>query len=167
MNPFIERYASWRNVLILLGCFLVINVFLMLSLGGNPNLKPLDLEFGYNAARAYELLAAYNESERSVYLLIELTLDIIYPIIYSLFLSFVLFLLFANYRLAKLPLFLILIELLENTAIVVLLSNYPNPHPTIANVAGVLTALKWLLALICLVLVVFGFVRKAINRGSK
>ena len=134
MSQFITKYAQWRNVLILLGLVIAINILLGLSLSGNPNLKPLDLQFSYSPEIAYALISAYNEQERGLYILIELTLDIVYPIIYSLCLSFALFLLYNNMRLAKLPLFLILLELFENAGIVILLANYPHQHPWVIPV---------------------------------
>lgn len=166
MDSFIIKYAKWRNVLVLLGLVVIINILLAMSLGGNPNLKPLDLQFSYSAEKAYELLAAYNDKERSLYMLIEVTLDIVYPVIYSLCLSFTIFLLYANSRLARLPLFIVLLELFENAGIVTLLANYPHQHATIAEIASIFTSLKWTLALICLLLIIIGFIRKAINRGK-
>jgi hypothetical protein len=165
MRLFISKYARWRNVLILLGLVVIINILLGLSLQGNPNLKPLDLQFSYSPEKANELISAYSDKERSLYLLIEVTLDIAYPIIYSLCLSFALFLLYNNMRLAKLPLFLILLELFENAGIVILLANYPHQHPWVASVASVFTSLKWTLAVLCLLLVLAGFVRLALKRS--
>jgi len=166
MNPVILKYAKWQNILILLGLIIIINVLLALSLSSNPKLKPLDLEFFYDNEKAYELLSAYNEQERSVYLLIELTLDIIYPIIYSLCLSFALYLLFSKLTLAKLPLYLVFLELVENLGIVVLLVNYPIQHPWIANLTGIFTTAKWFLALTCLAIVLYGGFTRLIRKNT-
>ena len=164
MSQFITKYARWRNVLILLGLVIAINILLGLSLSGNPNLKPLDLQFSYSPEKAYALISAYNEKERALYILIELTLDIVYPIIYSLCLSFALFLLYNNTRLAKLPLFLIVLELFENAGIVILLANYPHQHPWVASVTSIFTSLKWILAVSCLLLMLIGMVRRFAQR---
>lgn len=156
MSPFILKNAKWRKVLILLGLVVLVNLLLALSLGGNPNIKPLDLQFSYSLEEAYKMISAYSEQERAVYILVELTVDIIYPIIYSLCLSFALFLLFGKMTLAKLPLFLALIELIENACIVTLLVNYPHEHPGLVGFASVFTSLKWILAVTCLLLVIVG-----------
>ncbi len=51
----------------------------------NNHVIPLDLMFFYTPAKAFEMMDKYGEAGRAVYLKIELTADIIYPIIYTLF----------------------------------------------------------------------------------
>lgn len=164
MSPFILKYAKWRNVLILLSLIVVINILLALSLGNNPKLKPLDLEFSYSPSKAYEMLAMYNEHERSIYVLVELTLDILYPIIYSLCLSFALLLLYGKMKLAKLPLFLVVFELLENACITLVLVNYPHQHPWIIQIASLFTSMKWILALFCVATILVGGLLKLMRK---
>ena len=103
MNNFITNHANGKNALFLLGMVVLINVLLVLSMGGNPDLKPLDLQLTYSPEKAYELLSAYNESERFRYILVETTLDLVYPIVYTLLFSFVLFMLHRNLQIAKFP----------------------------------------------------------------
>ena len=166
MTTFIAKYARWRNVLILLGIVIVINILLGLSLSGNSNLKPLDLQFSYSAEQAYAMISAYNEQERGLYILIEVTLDVVYPMIYSLCLSFSLFLLFGNAKLSKVPLFLVVLELFENAGIVILLVNYPHEHPTLVGITSVFTSMKWLLAVSSLLLVLFGFGKRLFVKSA-
>ena len=48
---------------------------------------PIDLQFFYTPDKVYSMVSAYGESGRASYRLFELTGDIIYPIIYTLFLA--------------------------------------------------------------------------------
>jgi hypothetical protein len=57
----------------------------ILALAANNSVMPLDLMFFYTPGQAFEMMDRYGEAGRSVYFRIELTADIIYPIIYTLF----------------------------------------------------------------------------------
>lgn len=165
MSKFFQKYATWRNVAFLLGLIALLNVLLFWSFNSNPELNPLDMRFSYSPEKAYQILSEYSDDERSRYILVELTLDILYPIVYSLCISFVLFLLHKSTRIAKVPLLLIAIDFAENILIVTLLSYYPTKLPTIVSFASFFTSMKWLLLLICALLLVYGLVRKIFKLG--
>jgi len=57
----------------------------IMAFAANNHVTPLDLMFFYTPAKAFEMMDKYGEAGRAVYLKIELTADIIYPIIYTLF----------------------------------------------------------------------------------
>jgi hypothetical protein len=160
MNNFITKYANGKNLLILLGLVIVINIFLVIAMGGNPNLQPLDLQFSYSPDRAYELLGAYNETERFYYMIAELTLDILYPLVYGALLSFILYMLHKNLKFAKLPFDVVIIDYLENIGIVIMLLNYPTRIDWLASLTGIFTTLKWLFLAVILMLILWGLLKK-------
>lgn len=159
MTGFIQTYATWRNVLILIGIIALINILLVLSFGQNPDFKPLDLQLSYTPEEAYAWISGYSDSERSMYLLIELTLDILYPVVYSFAICFALFLFFGKPKLAQLPLLLIFLDLIENGFIVFVLLNYPTKHDWLVQMASFFTSSKWTLAAISFTLLLLGAIR--------
>jgi hypothetical protein len=160
MNNFITKYANGKNSLILLGLVIVINIFLVIAMGGNPNLQPLDLQFSYSPDRAYELLGAFNETERFCYMITELTLDVLYPLVYGMLLSFILFMLHKNLKIAKLPFDVVIIDYLENIGIVIMLLNYPTKINWLVSLTGIFTTLKWLFLVVILMLILWGLLKK-------
>ncbi len=167
MNNFIIKNASGRNALILFGLVIIINVLLALSMGSNPDLKPLDLQLHYDADKAYDLIGAYSEAERKTYMLIEMTLDVVYPLIYATLFAFLLFLLHGKLSFAKLPYLITVLDLLENMGIVILLLNYPTRLDTFAQITGILTSLKWLVFAVVLVLFLWGLGKKFLTKKQQ
>ena len=84
-----------------------------------------------------------------------MTGDIIYPIVYTLFLALAITWLFErrfapNSNTQKynvVPFGAWLFDLLENICIVTMLSVYPSTHPLLAWISTVFTMLKWLFAI--------------------
>lgn len=120
--------------------------------------KPLDLEFFFTADRAYELIGTYNEALRNFYIPFELTADIIYPILYGLYLALLIsFLLKINFQdidnqsirfLNLLPLGASLFDFFENFGIVILVANHQTRLDTLANLTGIIGGIKWIFALL-------------------
>ena len=57
----------------------------IMAFAANNSVLPLDLMFFYTPAKAFAMIEKYADAGRAVYLKIELTADILYPIIYTLF----------------------------------------------------------------------------------
>jgi hypothetical protein len=139
--------------------------------------KPLDLEFYFTAERAYELIATYNQAVRSFYIPFELSADIIYPILYGIYLSLILsFLLKKNWQdphnqvislVNLLPFGASIFDFFENFGIVILVANYDTRLDTLAVITGINNAIKWIFAgltlLSILVLAVRWLLKKIIN----
>ena len=82
--------TGWRVVILLIAETLMMFYIMplaaaIMALAANNSVMPLDLMFFYTPAQAFEMMDKYGEAGRSIYLRIELTADIIYPIIYTLF----------------------------------------------------------------------------------
>lgn len=150
---------------ILVVCF---NLLLMPSLAGGDTgktVEPFDLQFAYTPERAFQLLDSYDAPTRKSYIRGELTLDVMYPIIYTLFLSFSIFLLFPReQKLALLPYAVLISDLLENSGIVSMLLLYPEKSVGLAFFTSTFTTIKWTLGLLCIALVFAGLTIKLIKK---
>jgi hypothetical protein len=126
--------------------------------------EPIDTQFTYSPARLYEIMAAYGEDGRRGYALSHLTADVIFPLVYSFFFGTAISFTFrgaflADSRLQMLnltPFALLVVDLLENTLLVILLLAFPAPLTILAAAAGAVTAVKWLFSGAVVLLVVVG-----------
>lgn len=149
----LHQFAKGWLVLVLLVLTLSFeSLFLFLNkLIANGGAGPLDLLFFYTSQQAYERIAAYGESGRVVYRLTELTVDLAYPIVYSLFLALLLSWLFQRGFAAQakiqrwnvLPLSAWLFDWLENLGIVAMLTIYPAAPLWLAWPTALFTMAKW------------------------
>jgi hypothetical protein len=169
LSSTLEKYARGWLIFIL---FLLDTAFMFFILpiaqglmkmdSGGPG--PVDLQFIYTPAKAYEMVASYGEYGRAFYRNVELTVDIIYPIVYTLFFSLLITWLFQRgfpaasrmRRLNVVPFGGWLFDLLENLGIVSMLSVYPSTPALLGWFTAVFTFVKWLFAGTSLLLVVIG-----------
>jgi hypothetical protein len=111
-----------------------------------------DTSLFYTAAELYNWAEAYGESGRAAYIRARLTFDVVWPLVYTLFLATALSWLMARgfaagsrWRRANLaPLLGMLFDFLENGATSLVMARYPAETPVAAELAGVLTLVKWL-----------------------
>ncbi len=165
----LRRWAKGWLVFILflldaafIGLILPIGEALMTGGGSGPG--PLDLRFFTLPATSFEIVALYGKYNRIFYRNFELTIDIIYPIVYTLFFSLLITWLFQKgfaseskmQRLNVIPFGAWLFDLLENLGIVTLLSTYPIRLGIAAWLTTFFTMVKWLFAGASLILVIVG-----------
>ncbi len=134
------------------GAYLVAAIALFASAGGAAATPP-DLLYHYDADTLHELLRQMGEAGRSRYVVTATTLDVLYPVVYSLFLAAALARLLdgVSGRGSLLPLapFAIgLADLAENAAVVAVVTAYPERRPLLEGLAGWLTSVKWSLAVL-------------------
>ncbi|MCB9080619.1 MAG: hypothetical protein H6555_02800 [Lewinellaceae bacterium] len=158
----LPKYALW-----LTGAWVIItNTILFPFFGAKMDpagqQTPLDLQVGFSKAVAEETLAAYGAQGREVYFLTELTVDLIYPIMYAVF--FGLLLLRAAkraqvaptgfaYQLIALPFVAALGDFIENAALVTMVQQFPILGNTAVLVANAGQLLKWaaiIVSVLCL-----------------
>ena len=172
----LRKYAKGWLILIL---FLLDGLFMGVVMPGlsarmdnyAPGVGPIDLLFFYTPEKAYQMVAAYGEQGRAVYRTGELTLDIIYPIVYTLFFSLFITWLFQRGFAAEsgmqglnvVPFGAWLFDLLENLGIVGMLSVYPSTPSLLAWVSSIFTVIKWLFAGASVLLMVIGIVAAIAN----
>ena len=175
----LRKYAKGWIILVL---FLLDGLFMGVVMPGlsarmdsyAPGVGPIDLLFFYTPDKAYQMVAAYGEQGRAVYRTGELTVDIIYPIVYTLFFSLFITWLFQRgftvesrmQRLNVVPIGAWLFDLLENLGIVGMLSIYPATPALLAWLTAIFTLIKWLFAGVSMILMVIGIIA-AISKALK
>ncbi len=113
---------------------------------------PIDLTFAPSAENLFSMVAAYGAEGRAFYRVTELTVDVVYPLSYGFFLSFLITLTFRRVfpagswmqRLNLVPLAGMLFDFLENFGIVGLLSTYPAQIAWLAAFTSAANTVKWI-----------------------
>ncbi len=167
----LERWASGRIILILLGFFLLFTlvIFPMLAsrltqLSNGVNL--IDNEFSYTPEKVFQMVTSYGPQGRPLYVTITLTADLVYPLIYgSLMMLAMTFFYRSSFARDSIfqswvyvPLAAMAADYLENICLVILLATYPNWIEGLAQAANIFTGLKWGLLLISIALTLAGLV---------
>lgn len=171
--------TGWRVIILLIAEALMMGYIMPLAAGimafaANASVMPLDLMFFYTPAEAFAMIEKYGPDGRDIYFKIELTADILYPIVYTLFYAFLLSWLFQRgfkpeSRMQKynvMPVGAFLFDMLENAGIVTMLSMYPAQPAAMAWLTMLFGSLKWLFAFASIGLVLYGLVM-ALRNGFK
>lgn len=177
------KFYKWANgwlvtLLVLLDIFFM--GFIMPLIGGlmkngTGKQQPLDLQFFSTPQKMYALTESYGEFGRAFYRNVELSVDILYPIIYTLAFGLLISWLFQRglkpgskwNRLNVVPVGAWLFDLLENLGIVGLLSQFPEQSEVLAWFVTVFTMIKWIFAGIGMLLIIIGLVMAARNGFRK
>lgn len=126
----------------------------------NTSIQLLDVMFNYSVEEVYQQFKAYGEHGRTICLFSTLILDSLFPLLYGAFLSLILVFLFqeTKYRmLILLPLWIILVDYVENTHIAFLLINFPERLPNVVYWSNLITLTKWTLVGTVLMTISLGF----------
>lgn len=142
--------------------------------GGSGGIMPLDLMMFATPDKLFDMIEQYGDSTRIFYRNVELTVDIIYPIVYLFFFGLAISWLFQrgfapNSSMRKLnimPLGAWFFDLLENIVIVILVSIFPSQPIALGWILFLLTSVKWLFAFASIGLILVGLVM-AIKNGFK
>lgn len=164
MREFLTRFSTDKNLLILLILFLGFNIWILPSM--LPGEKPLDLEVFYTADEAYARVGGFSPELRESYKMGLLISDMLYPLVYSTFFSFLIFRLWQNLMLAFIPLFILLFDFIENTSIINILILYPEKSLFWGILAGISTSIKWFFSAFTLITVLVGIIKKAFSRNK-
>jgi hypothetical protein len=82
---FLNRYATWRNTIVLLLAQFVIQGLILFWLYpqiGGPGV-PLDMRSGLSVAEIQQYLTSIGPAGRKIYALNECTLDVLFPLLYA------------------------------------------------------------------------------------
>lgn len=169
--------TGWRVLILFLAEALMMGYVMPLAAGilafvANNSVLPLDLLFFYRPQQAFDMMDKYGEAGRAFYLRIELTADILYPIIYTMFLGLLLSWLFQRayapdspmQKLNVMPVGTWFFDMLENLGIVSMLMVYPSKPDLLAWITMIFGSLKWGLFVVTVGLAMAGLVRAAFNR---
>lgn len=126
-----------------------------------------DTSLFYSPSAFYQMLFDYGDDGRRFYILIRWTFDLIYPLVYGLFLMVVLVRInkehFKNY-LILFPLLGVVFDYLENTFATLLMGLYPSQFSSLVYILEIMSILKWLFIGLSMYLIVFKFVSKVYSR---
>ena len=175
----LKKYANGWLVLVFLAGEIFFNAVIMPGQqakieAGSGGTGPIDLQLFYTPEKVYGMIESYNPEVRASYRLFELTGDIIYPIVYTLFFSLAITWLFqrgfaSNSNMHKynvVPFGAWLFDLFENIGIVSMLSVFPSTPALLAWVSTVFTLVKWLFVVPTALLLLLGLAM-AIKNGFK
>ncbi|MCQ3939447.1 MAG: hypothetical protein DPW18_20740 [Chloroflexi bacterium] len=177
-----NRFYHWARgwlVLVLLALDMFFAGFLMpliggLMQGGQGGIQPLDLMLFATPDEMFAMIEKYGEFGRPFYRNVELTVDIVYPIIYLFAFGLLISWLFQRgfspnspmMKLNVMPLGAWLFDLLENLNIVAMLSMYPSKPVAAAWLLFLFSTVKWLFAAASILLILVGLAM-AIRNGFK
>jgi len=176
----LRKYANGWLVLLFLAGEIFFNAVVLPGQGarieaGSGGVGPIDLQLFYTPEKVYGMIDAYSPEVRASYRLFEMTGDIIYPIVYTLFFALAITWLFQRgfapgstmQKYNVVPFGAWLFDLLENICIVTMLSIYPSTPSALAWISAVFTLVKWLFAGASIVLLLIGLVKAAMNGFRK
>ena len=165
---FIDRISRPAVLVVLMAVYLVFPLYLFPAAAAGSEHMPLDLMFAYSPEQAYAQLASFGPEGRANYARSTVSVDLAYPVIYTLMLAVWLCLLlrgrnrYCSY-ISMLPFGAFVFDLIENAGILLMLGAYPTEIHALALVASIATTLKWLFA-VPIVLFVLGLTFK---RGAQ
>ena len=183
LNKISSRFHSWAKGWLVLALMVLDNFFMGFIMplisgmmkGGTSLEQPMDLQFFSTPAKLFAMVASYGEYGRPFYRNVELTVDILYPIIYMLAYGLLISWLFQRgfkpdskmQKLNVMPIGVWLFNLLENLSIVTLLSTFPAQLTAVAWLTTIFTMVKWMFAGASMLLIIVGLVMAAKNRFRK
>jgi hypothetical protein len=172
LSRFLNKIATGPTLIVLLLAYISFPAYWLKNaeetinrLAGRP-IGPIDLTFGFNPTQTLQMVADYGPEVRAFYTRTELTLDVIYPLVYTLLFAVVLTMLFRNrpYKpfagVELLPLVTLVFDFLENATIVGLLTTYPAQSMTLAVLCEIFKLAKWISAGVVMLLVLYGLIRR-------
>ncbi len=172
----ILRWATWLNIMILWGCFVVFSLVVMgpaysRVAAFSGGVEAIDFLIVYRPEKAYEMIAAYGQLGRRYYATIALTLDTAFPVLLALTFGLTLARLFSRVfsrkgvldRALFVPLGAMVADLLENAGIATMLLSYPRRLPAVALLASSFSTVKWTAIAAESLLVVIGLVAWLVN----
>lgn len=179
LSATLKKNAHGWLVLLLLAGFMAFNALILpgqeariRSASGGTG--PIDLQLFYTPDEVYSMVASYGEEGRAAYRTFELTGDILYPVIYTLFFALAITWLFQRgfpstsgmHKYNVVPFGAWLFDLFENLGIVAMLSVHPSTPALLAWVTAVFTLVKWLFVIASALLLLLGLVM-ALKNGFR
>jgi len=178
-----ERFYRWNKgwlifILFLLDAFFagfLLPLIQGMMQGGKGGIQPLDLMLFATPEKIFGMITEYGEYGRPFYRNVELTIDIIYPIVYLFFFGLLISWLFQRgfsssspmRKFNIMPLGAWFFDLLENIVIVTLLSIFPSQPAALAWILVLLTTVKWFFAGASILLILIGLVMAIKNKFKK
>ena len=173
---FLNRIASWKSLVVVVILYVSFPAYFLKNAEETINQKagkiigPIDLTLGYNPERTLQMVSAYGPDARDYYANVEMTVDVVYPLVYALLFGIILTLLFRKKSYAPpiwanvLPFAMQCFDYLENVSIIILLKSFPDVSNGVAIFCEIAKLIKWLLAAATLGLIVYGLIRLVMSK---
>ncbi len=170
----VKKLAKWYIFLILLVLYVLIPKFTFRKLPVTSD-RFLEMKFHYQPSKAQKILETYSFNLKLKYVYTSLTVDYIYPVIYFLMFSIAIYWILkalkVDYKIVKLflflPFFQMIFDLFENISISTAIINLKtNPTPFL-YIASFSTSLKWLFFLLTAFTIICGLFILGIKRVVK
>ncbi|MFA7194434.1 MAG: hypothetical protein WC210_01745 [Candidatus Neomarinimicrobiota bacterium] len=157
----IQKHANTKNIIILLLLFLLFQQVLFRHLlpQGEQSIM-VDTQLFYTAEQAAGIINNYTDETRRGFITGALTLDLVFPWIYTLLLGFLFVRYFKNSAIALSPFLIMIFDYLENAGIVTMLAAFPRQFPALIKLTAFFSGIKWTLLFIITALLLFGIFRK-------
>jgi len=125
-----------------------------------------DMSFFYTPGELYEMAESYGEQGRAAYIQARFTFDLIWPLVYTLFLSTAVSWAFqraftseSRWRWANLaPILGMAFDYAENISTALVMYRYPAPTDILAAIAPLFTAIKWIFVAGSFILLLIGII---------
>ncbi|MDP3386863.1 MAG: hypothetical protein Q8S24_06485 [Eubacteriales bacterium] len=122
-----------------------------------------DTMYFYSSQKLYDIAESYGEEGRAYYIRSRFSFDIVWPIVYLLFLVSMITFLFES-SLNLIPFIGVLFDFLENLGASYVMFRYPLDTGFIATITPKFTLLKWVFIYISFGLIMAGLVRLIFNK---
>lgn len=166
LSAIAKKLTSSRNILFALALVMAINLLFSIAFKGLEGRIP-DTRIWYNSEKVYMLLESFSLSEKQQYTKGILLLDYLYPIVYGL----LLIMLLERVKSAKVfflfPVAAAIFDFLENTSVLIMLTQLPAKLSFLGNLSGYFTLLKWVAVTTSISTVGFYFFKNIIFRQRK
>lgn len=157
----IKKITNIRIIFLLSGLILFINIIIFPIFNIQRD-KPLDTRLYYTPEYASDYISQLEGDGKIRSMLMHGTVDLIYPIIYTVLFSCIIFYLKGNRKLISLPLLILFVDLLENSSIILALLFSPQSRlfKVFIITASISTPLKWGFVLLCFSVIMFLIIRR-------
>ncbi len=175
-----KRFYQWNKgwlifILFLLDAFFsgfLLPLVQAMMQGDKGGVQPLDLMLFASPTKIFGMINEYGEYGRPFYRGVELTVDIIYPIVYLFFFGLLISWLFQRgfastspmRKFNIMPLGAWFFDLLENIVIVILLSVFPSQPTALAWILTLISTIKWFFAGTSILLILIGIIMATKNK---
>lgn len=169
ISDWLYRVTTAKVVVAGLAVFIIFSILVLPGqLTRDDDASPVsdipDLSFYYSADDLYRMAGEYGQEGRDAYVWARFTFDLIWPIVYGVFLATTITWFFTQIfpagslwqRVNILPILGMLFDYLENLSTSLVVVRYPGQTPIVDWLAGVFTCVKWIFIAASLICLIYG-----------
>ena len=158
LSNWIDHVSNGWVALSILIIFLLFTAFILpgqssRAASNTGSAKSPDMSLYYTAGELYQMAEAYGEEGREAYVKARFTFDLVWPLVYMIFLSTEISWVYgktfapdSSWQLMNLiPIFGAVCDYLENISTSLIMIAFPKQVPVVDMLAGVFTVVKWML----------------------